>query len=199
MPWKSRTPMQWPVQASRPAGYAPILAGLSETLSYSYGHFHAPRAIATSLSNSYAQVCKAGERLVNLPAHCQLTYGERTNPDLMRLIERVPQEFWGAKLALQVRLTCEASTTCICELCGVHMDAARHLYRPRLSGRRHEDCSWAIVDSAREDTWDSKLLQVLHQQPASCGARHPALLHPGGCQGSGGVPATQVFWCMHCA
>ena len=43
---------------------------------------------------------------MNLPAHCQLTHGKHTTPDLMRLIEKVPQEFWGAKLALQVLLTC---------------------------------------------------------------------------------------------
>ena len=54
------------------------------------------------LNECYLQACKAGERLVHLPARCQLTYGHNTSPELMALIEKVPQELWGAKLALQV-------------------------------------------------------------------------------------------------
>ena len=51
--------------------------------------------------HSSLQACKAGELLVHLPAQCQLTYGKETSPELLSLIEKVPQEFWGAKLALQ--------------------------------------------------------------------------------------------------
>ena len=54
------------------------------------------------LQKKHLQACKAGDRLVHLPAHCQLTYGDNTSPKLMSLIEKVPQELWGAKLALQV-------------------------------------------------------------------------------------------------
>ena len=117
----------------------------------------------------------------------------------MRLIEKVPQEFWGAKLALQVLLTYQFSAIRTFEVYGVHMNAAKHPHGPSLSGIVHLDYSSAIVDSAREDTWDCKLLQALHQQSAGCGAGYPALLHPGGRQGSGGVPTSQVRSCMHSA
>ena len=188
--------MQWLVQASRPAGYVAVLDSLSETLYSCEERACATKAVAKLSLFSHAQACKAGERLVNLPAHCQLTYGEHTTPDLMRLIEKVPQEFWGAKLALQVLLTYYSSTTRMHELYGVHMSAAKYSCGPSLSGRRPVDHSLAIVDPAREDTWDCKLLQALHQQSACCGAGYPALLHPGGRQGSGGIPATQVCSCM---
>ncbi|CAK0785800.1 hypothetical protein CVIRNUC_009011 [Coccomyxa viridis] len=69
---------------------------VSDAVSISY-----PNAVAGAGLQA-SRACKAGERLVNLPAHCQLTYGEHTTPELMRLIEKVPQEFWGAKLALQI-------------------------------------------------------------------------------------------------
>ncbi len=64
--------------------------------------------------NKYLQACKAGDRLVHLPAHCQLTYGDNTSPELMSLIEKVPQELWGAKLALQVHalLRCNLAAGC---------------------------------------------------------------------------------------
>ena len=42
---------------------------------------------------------------MHLPAHCQLTYGDNTSPELLSLIEKVPRELWGAKLALQVALS----------------------------------------------------------------------------------------------
>jgi hypothetical protein len=50
-----------------------------------------------------AQPCKAAEPLVLLPRHCQLTYDQSTDPGLLHLINKVPDELWGAKLALQVR------------------------------------------------------------------------------------------------
>ena len=188
--------MQWLVQASRPAGYVAVLASLSETLYSCEGCACATRAVDKSPSSSHAQACKAGERLVHLPAHCQLTYGVHTTPDLMRLIEKVPQEFWGAKLALQVLLTYNFSTKRMYELYGVHMSAAKHFHGPSISGRGHGDHSFVTVDPAREDAWDCKLLQALHQQSARCSAGYSALLHPGGRQGSGGIPATQVCSCM---
>ena len=124
--------MQWLVQASRPAGYVAVLASLSETLYSCEGRACETRAVDKSPSYSHAQACKAGERLVNLPAHCQLTYGEHTTPGLTRLIEQVPQEFWGAKLALQVLLTYFFSTIRMLELYGVHMSAAKHTHGPSL-------------------------------------------------------------------
>lgn len=41
---------------------------------------------------------------MHLPAGCQLTYGGSTSSELMSLIDKVPQELWGGKLALQVRI-----------------------------------------------------------------------------------------------
>lgn len=45
----------------------------------------------------------AGHKLIELPASCQLTYSaESTDPKLLALIDQVPNELWGAKLALQL-------------------------------------------------------------------------------------------------
>eukprot|EP00775_Hariotina_reticulata_P007813 gene7813-8010_t len=43
-----------------------------------------------------------GTRLIELPRRCQLTYDESTDPRVLGLIQQVPDELWGAKLALQV-------------------------------------------------------------------------------------------------
>ena len=48
--------------------------------------------------------CSAGATLITLPAGCQLTIDAATDPRLLQLVEKVPQELWGAKLALQMRL-----------------------------------------------------------------------------------------------
>jgi hypothetical protein len=46
---------------------------------------------------------RAGARLIELPASCHLTYDERSaDPRLTALMRQVPEELWGAKLALQV-------------------------------------------------------------------------------------------------
>ena len=50
-----------------------------------------------------AQGCSAGSTLIDLPQRCHLTYDVATDPRLLALIEQVPAELWGAKLALQVR------------------------------------------------------------------------------------------------
>lgn len=46
----------------------------------------------------------SGSRLVTLPASCQLTYDQSSDERLLNLIRQVPEELWGAKLALQVLL-----------------------------------------------------------------------------------------------
>ena len=43
-----------------------------------------------------------GTKLLDLPSSCHLTYSSSDSEKLLRLIERVPSELWGAKLALQV-------------------------------------------------------------------------------------------------
>jgi histone-lysine N-methyltransferase SETD3 len=49
---------------------------------------------------------RAGERLIELPARCLLTYddsgsgGTGTDPRLTALIAKVPEELWGGRLAL---------------------------------------------------------------------------------------------------
>jgi hypothetical protein len=37
-----------------------------------------------------------------LPRSCHLTYDESSDPRVLQLIQQVPEELWGAKLALQV-------------------------------------------------------------------------------------------------
>lgn len=45
----------------------------------------------------------SGQHLVSLPTPLQLTYDEQTTPaSLLGLIKQVPEELWGAKLALQL-------------------------------------------------------------------------------------------------
>ena len=48
-----------------------------------------------------AQDCAPGATLIALPQRCHLTYDGSTDPRLLALIEQVPAELWGAKLALQ--------------------------------------------------------------------------------------------------
>ena len=48
------------------------------------------------------QPCEAGARLISLPRRLQLTYDAGSDAALLALISRVPEELWGAKLALQV-------------------------------------------------------------------------------------------------
>ena len=43
-----------------------------------------------------------GHRLITLPNAAHLTYGANDDPRLLALIEKVPSELWGAKLALQL-------------------------------------------------------------------------------------------------
>ncbi len=50
-----------------------------------------------------AQDCAPGTTLLALPQRCHLTYDGSTDPRLLALIEQVPAELWGAKLALQAR------------------------------------------------------------------------------------------------
>lgn len=45
---------------------------------------------------------QAGQRLIELPRSCHLTYDESSDPRVLQLIQQVPEELWGAKLALQV-------------------------------------------------------------------------------------------------
>ena len=50
---------------------------------------------------SASAACPRGARLISLPQACHLTYGgPATDPRLLALIEQVPAELWGAKLAL---------------------------------------------------------------------------------------------------
>jgi hypothetical protein len=47
-------------------------------------------------------ITKPGTRLIELPRSCQLTYDESSDARVLSLIQQVPDELWGAKLALQV-------------------------------------------------------------------------------------------------
>lgn len=39
---------------------------------------------------------------MHLPKPCQLMYDDRTQPQLLELIDQVPSTLWGARLALKV-------------------------------------------------------------------------------------------------
>ena len=47
-----------------------------------------------------------GTKLLDLPSACHLTYTAADSKKLLKLIDRVPSELWGAKLALQVGRCC---------------------------------------------------------------------------------------------
>lgn len=55
------------------------------------------------------QELERGQQLVLLPKRCQLTYDDESTPELLALIEQVPHELWGARLALQVCTPSEAA------------------------------------------------------------------------------------------
>jgi len=48
------------------------------------------------------QAVNKGTVVVKLPRACQLSYGGGSDPQLLAMIDRVPPELWGARLALQV-------------------------------------------------------------------------------------------------
>ena len=52
--------------------------------------------------DDFLQALERGQQLILLPKQCQLTYDEESKPELLGLIEQVPHELWGARLALQV-------------------------------------------------------------------------------------------------
>lgn len=69
--------------------------------------FSSPRLltqVVSALSLTLQAIPKAGTRLVELPRSCHLTYDESSDPRVLQLIQQVPEELWGAKLALQVGL-----------------------------------------------------------------------------------------------
>jgi hypothetical protein len=51
---------------------------------------------------TFPQAGNKHDVVVKLPAACQLSYGADSDPALLSLINRVPAELWGARLALQV-------------------------------------------------------------------------------------------------
>jgi len=53
---------------------------------------------------------QAGQRLIELPRRCHLTYDESSDPRVLQLIQQVPEELWGAKLALQVSFQMSGSS-----------------------------------------------------------------------------------------
>lgn len=71
---------------------------------------------------------------MHLPAQCQLTYGDKTSPELMSLIDKVPKELWGAKLALQVLLmkTWVACTRTLMPVYPLHISSSVSCYRDGL-------------------------------------------------------------------
>ncbi|WIA31032.1 hypothetical protein OEZ86_001070 [Tetradesmus obliquus] len=47
-------------------------------------------------------ITQPGSRLIELPRACQLTYDESSDARVLSLMQQVPEELWGAKLALQL-------------------------------------------------------------------------------------------------
>lgn len=80
------------------AGWARSQAGVAGALNASC------RLRAASAAAACQAVQQPGVRLVQLPRACQLSYDEASDPRLLALISQVPEELWGAKLALQVRV-----------------------------------------------------------------------------------------------
>lgn len=64
-------------------------------------HAYSPALV---MSHACMQACRTGELLVSLPRSCQLSYDGSTEATLLQLISKVPEELWGAKLALRVDL-----------------------------------------------------------------------------------------------
>ena len=60
-----------------------------------------------------SQELEKGHQSVLLPKQCQLTYDDNSEPELLGLIEQVPHELWGARLALQVYMLLECAIQCM--------------------------------------------------------------------------------------
>lgn len=77
-----------------------------------------------------AQACRKNSVVVKLPKACQLSYGGGSDPALLSLIDKVPQELWGARLALQVPSRACAFRSLSCSVQGtavVDPDASRRV------------------------------------------------------------------------
>ncbi len=62
----------------------------------------ATAAAAAAAAGTRQAITQPGTRLIELPRSCMLTYDESADPRVLALIQQVPEELWGAKLALQV-------------------------------------------------------------------------------------------------
>ncbi len=111
---------------------------------------------------SCTQACEAGERLISLPRQLQLTYDGRSSPALLQLISRVPEELWGARLALQVMMPTVLQPLSMVWPCKRDQPG---------NHRMHAGAAGAGPGAGQR-------LPALHQQPAGRRARHPRLLLP---------------------
>ncbi|GLI58700.1 hypothetical protein VaNZ11_000451, partial [Volvox africanus] len=78
---------------------------LTAWLQCNYGRFDGASLVNLGPSGwglKSTQDIEPGQRLIKLPAACHLTYGANDDPRLLSLVDKVPTELWGAKLALQL-------------------------------------------------------------------------------------------------
>jgi hypothetical protein len=145
-------------------------------------HAGPPAPITRRPPPARPQSCTPGARLIELPPHCQLTYDAgSSDPRLLALVEHVPAELWGAKLALQVRARAArllpgssqlparprtpASRRCgAATLGGAAAQAPRLLLAPVAAG------------AAAPPGGQFQPLRCLHQPAASRLPRHPHVL-----------------------
>lgn len=145
---------------------------------------------------STVQACNKGALVVKLPKSCQLSYGSDSNPQLLALIDRVPPELWGARLALQVSLSHGSwLRTPVAHTALQHVLPSRRLSPARRKRRAHSSRTaflslfTRLAAACGAADRRQRPLCALHPAP-TCRLRGRAnLLFAGSHQGAAAVPA----------
>ncbi|GIL70677.1 hypothetical protein Vretimale_3773 [Volvox reticuliferus] len=91
--------------AAAPSGDVPDVPELTAWIQRNAGRVDGATLVNLGASGwglKAAQDVQPGHRLIMLPAACHLTYGVNDDPRLLSLVDKVPSDLWGAKLALQL-------------------------------------------------------------------------------------------------
>ena len=139
---------------------------------------------------------------MRLPPGACLSYDSGTDPRVLRLIQGVPEELWGARLALQVQLLSHLWTvqSCSCWMlfacaCGQEVSHAQALVCSAVSDRNRALCVPAMAASWNVVRCTCSVLQGCSStsQPAQ-EAVLQALQLLAGCRGA----SVKAFSCFTC-
>ncbi|GMH33548.1 hypothetical protein BSKO_01382 [Bryopsis sp. KO-2023] len=89
-------------QANEGSDFGPELADWISSNGGSVGNVEVVKELFGGWGLKATQECKKGTVLIDVPKKCQVTYDKSADPKLLALIEQVPEELWGGRLALKL-------------------------------------------------------------------------------------------------